>query len=504
MFYLTRRQFPDLLLDADDLDAAADVWFAWYDDARQTALTDGTGYHRLEGRLWGFPRHDADRLARALEAAAAAGPSGFRVERRDPDTLAVATPYRDLSQPCSLAEVLRCFAGPEFEGLPLMVRVSLHDWRGPPEGPPARGCTLVLCGQLERGKLLLKGVWPVGLIEEHEAVYRSAAWSGEETFLQAISRQRALGGAEPGPGYYFPPAPENYFTSRSTQAGGYWLASRFLHIPGDARLPAFLERVAFFAVLALAALVLNFWLLSWRGLPRVVLLVLFAVPGYGLLYVTFVQALKVVRFYRSMHAALKRIYSRGVRFLPVDLAAVGAWPDPHAAKYSAEIEAEGARHYLDATHDPPPTGTAYFRMFVLPEDHTYVHLILHYTTKSFVQFPAHAHLLVTTYFADGERLTTANSEAGFRKKLNPKVIVRYFEDAEDPATMLAKHRRVLRRLLAEGRQLLPLLGPEDLLRRLEADHEEMRRLCQRHGYYSWSAAFRQAFRLVRPEYRHED
>jgi hypothetical protein len=494
MLYLSRRQFPDRLFDAEDLDAAADVWFGWYDEARHKTLTDGIGCHRLEGRLWGFPRPEGDRLAHAL-AGAAAGASEFRVERPDPDTLAVGTPYRELAQPCSLAEVLRCFAGPEFDGLPLMLRLSLHDWRGAPDGPPLAGCTLVVCGQLEHGKLLLKGLWPAGLVAERELVYHKARWPGEETFLQALRQYRVTGTALP--------APENCFASRPTQVGHHWLLSRFIHFPGDPKLLAFLERVAFFGVLVLMVLVLHL-VLPLPGLLLVPLDVLAVVSLYGLLYVTLGQAGKVVRYYRNMHTGLKRIFSQGVRFLPVDLAAVGAWPDPHAAKYSAEIEALGGRHYVDVTHEPPPTGTVYIRMFVLPEDHTYVNLLLHYETKDHVLFPARAHLLVTTYFSNGERLTTANSEAGFRKRLNPKVIARYFEEAEDPATMLAKHRRVLGRRLAEGRAPLPLLGPEELLHRLELDHEEMRQLYQRHGYYSWSAAVRQAFRLVRPEYRGED
>src|SRR5207244_2948088 len=71
----------------------------------------------------------------------------------------------------------------------------------------------------------------------------------------------------------------------------------------------------------------------------------------------------------NMEAALRRVYAGGVRFFPVDLAAEGAWPDPHAAKYSAEIAAAGGQHYLDVSHDPAPTGRSYLRLFVLPEDH---------------------------------------------------------------------------------------------------------------------------------------
>jgi hypothetical protein len=500
MLYLNRRQFPDRLLDGDALDAAADVWFSWYDDARHQAATERDGYHRVEARLWAFPRHEAGPLAQALERSTAkAASSRLRVEGLDPDTLAVSTTYLALAQPCSLAEVFGCFAGPEFEGLPLMLRLSLHEWLGEPEGRPLAGATLVMCGQLEQGRLLLKGVWPVGLVPDHENLYHKAKWPQEDRFLQALSMHRATGRVES--------TGERLFASRPKQEHLHWLLSPIIHFPGQPRLPAFLGRVGYFLGLLLVALALTLFLPWRRGMELlpvasvgVCLLAL-----YGLLYVVWKQARVVVQYYVNMSTSLKRVFSEGARFVPTDLAAVGAWPDPHAAKYTSEIEALGGRHYLDIHHEPRTSGTSYVRVFVLPEERTYVHLLLLYATGegAHVLFPARASLLVTTYFTNGERLSTANSESGYRKRLNPRVIARYFENAEDPATMVAKHRKVLGRLLAEGRQLAPLMGPEALLRRLEEDHEEMRRLMQRYGYYSWAAAIRQTFRLVRREYREE-
>jgi hypothetical protein len=500
MLYLNRRQFPDRLLDGEALDAAADVWFGWYDDARHQAATERDGYHRVEARLWGFPRHEAGRLAEVLRRSTAnAGSSSLRVECLDPDTLTVTTPYLALAQPCSLAEVFGCFVGPEFEGLLLMLRLSLHEWAGEPVGPPLAGGTLVICGQLEQGRLLLKGIWPVGLVPAHEDLYLKGKWAQEDNFLHALGMARATGRAGP--------PPERLFASRPTQMHLHWLLSRIVHFPGQPRLPAFLGRVGFFTALLLIAVALVLALPGWRNLRvlPVTALLLPLVPLYGLVYVVWKQARVVAQYYVNMSTNLKRAFSKGARFVPTDLAAVGAWPDPHAAKYSSEIEALGGRHYVDIHHEPRTSGTSYVRVFVLPEDHTYVHLLLLYATGegAHVLFPARASLLLTTYFTSGERLTTANSDSGYRKRLNPRVIARYFENAEDPATMVAKHRKVLGRLLAEGRQLAPLMGPEELLRRLEEDHEEARRLMQRYGYYSWAAAVRQTFRLVRPEYREE-
>jgi hypothetical protein len=497
MLYLTRRNFPDRLLVGDDLDALADLWFAWYDEVRAQAPSGGVGHHRIEGRLWAFPRHDGDRLERVLAGAvAASGVPGLEIDRPDPDTLAAATPFFDLHQPCTLAPLLACFAAPEFDGLPLLLRLSLHDWRGEPDDDlPLAGGTLVVCGQLAQGRLRLKAIWGAGLVEEHERLYEKARWNEEGLILRALDDPHRI-----------PPVPATaptFLGPRGPQRRQHWLLSRLFELPGQPKLAAFLGRAGFFAALLAGATAV---LLGLR--PRGFLLasaVGFATVSLGgLAYVVWKQARKVVDYHTHMRAGLKRLYSHSVRFIPVDLAAVGAWPDPHAAKYSSEIEALGGRHYFDLTHDPPPTGTSYIRSFVVAQEHTYVSLLLLYGTRNgFVMFPAKATVMATTYFDGGERLVSSNSGLGFRKKLNPRVIMRHFEGTEDPAALLARHRQEGQRLLGEGRRLAPLMGPEELLRRMESDHEESREILQRYGYWSWGDAVRQTFGLVRSEYRAE-
>jgi hypothetical protein len=497
MLYLTRRSFPDRLLDGDDLDALADVWFTWYDEARSKEPTGGVGHHRVEGRLWGFPRHDGDRLQQVLaRSGAAGGVDGLSIARPDPDTLAAATPLAELREPCSLRPLLTWFSAPELDGLPLMLRLGLHDWRGPTDGPPAAGGSLVICGQLAQGRLRLKGMWPAGLVAGHERLYEKARWSEEEALM------RFLDGA-PAP----PPSAVvlAVLGPRRSQRYHHWLFTRFFRVPGQKKLPAFLGRVGFFVGVFAASVAV---LVVLRPSNPLALGGMVAAAGgaacslWGLGFVVWRQAREVVSYYVNMRAALRRVYAGPVRFLPVDLAAVGAWPDPHAAKYAAEVAALGGRHYLDVTHDPPPSGTSYTRLFALPEDPTYVHLLLLYgTSNRFVLFPARATLLVTTYFDSGERLTSSNSGTGYRKKLDPRVTVRSYDDAEDPADLLARHRRELQRLLGEGRRVQPLMGPEELLHRIERDHEETREALARYGYWRWGDALRQAFGLVRSEYR---
>jgi hypothetical protein len=495
MLSLTRRQFPDRLLTDADLDALSELWFALYEQARAPSPGGARNYQRLEARLWAFPRSQGDRLQVLLAGRAAVELPRAVVERPDPDTLTVAGPYVEFAQAWSPAALAALFRAVEFDGLPLMLRLSLHAWPGEPEGTPAAGGTLVVCGRLEGGRLRLKGIWPAGLAEGKEALYEKAKWHEENWFLGALDDYCATG-RRPA----FPRA--SHFAGRHTQWGQHLALSRFIRYPSRRQLPAFLDRVAFFGVPLLLALALLAWILSWPS-PEPWLLgaltPLAVVPLAGLVYVVGKEVRRVAAYHRRMSAELTRVYAQNVRYEAVDLAALGVIEDPAVRKYTAELEALGCRHYLDVRTDPGPEGTTYVRLFVLPGESTYVQLLLLFATKQFQLFPAKPTLLVTTYLEEG-RLTSINGGGGYRKVLNPRVIARYFPD-QDPAEFVAKHCRVLRRLWDEGLRPVLLPGPQALLRQLADDHAEARRLWERYGYYSWGAAFRQAFDLVRREYR---
>jgi hypothetical protein len=496
MLCLTRKDFPDLLLDDHDLEAVVELWFRWHRMAPPAVLAIvATGYHRVEGRLWGFPRQQAESLQQALRAAAAScGLPEVQVEQPDPDTLTVSTRYLDLGQPCSLVALLDCFAAPEFEGLPLMLRLSLHEWRGQPQGPPLAGSTIALCGQLQGGRLLLKAAWPARLVPGQERLYEKARWQGEERFLRAV---RAYPGpSDPPTGY------EVLFGSRRHQKRAHWLASWIVDFPGEAKLPGFLRRVGFFTAFILLAVALLIWVpMDW--LSKILVAAWAVLCGKGLVYVVYRKARLVVAYYTRMRAAFERLYTQDPCFEEIDLAAVGAWPDPHACKYSAELQALGCRHYMDVRTNASSSGTSCIRVFVLPEERTYLNLLLLYVTSGnqLRLFPARATLLVTTYLVWDRRLVSTDTDSvGYRKKRDPRLVARCFPGAEDPATLLEKHRKVLRRLLGEADQLAPLLGPQGLLQRLRQDHEEAAELARRYGYYSWGAALRAAFKLPRREY----
>src|SRR5262245_38953264 len=98
MFSLTRRRFPDRLLDDEDLDALSDLWFDWYEQERGPSSGGAGGYQRLEARLWDFPRGQGDRLQALLAGRAAVGLPRAVVEWPDPDTFTVTGPYVECAQ----------------------------------------------------------------------------------------------------------------------------------------------------------------------------------------------------------------------------------------------------------------------------------------------------------------------------------------------------------------------------------------------------------------------
>jgi hypothetical protein len=494
MLTLTRRQFPDRLMGADDLDAVTDLWLGWHHQERTFSLRNVVGYHRVQARLWGFPRGEGDRLQRLLaERVAAAGLADVTVERPDPDTLTATGPFLTIKQPCSLGLWLSACAGPEFDGLPLMLRLSIHDWRGAPQGEPVSGGTVVLCGRLQGGRFLLKGLWPAGLVDAAaERLYEKTIWPDEGRFLEALDAYRSTS--------TLPPSWGERFASRRVQKQVHWAACLLVDFPGQRhKLWAFLGRVAFWLALLALAAVLAFVLPP--GLETALLAGFLAATALSsLTTVVWLKARRALGYYTSMRRALRKVYTQGVSFHKVDLAALGVLSDPTVVKFSRELEDRGCRPYVDIRSDPGPDGTSYTRIFLWPEEHTYVHLLLLLSTRQFQLFPAKPTLLLTTYFADGRRLSTANAGLGYRKQLNERVTVRYFMDCGDPEAMLDRHRRLLHRLLGEGQRLAPVMSPQGLLDRMVREHDEARELAERRGYYSWGDALRQTFDLPRREY----
>lgn len=500
MFNLSRREFPDRLLNQEDLDDVTDLWLAWHGRARTAALSLRRllSYHAVRLKLWGFPRSDGPALGRHLQARLADGKVTATVSLEDPDYVCASGPFRELPSPCSLGEWLALVDDPLYDGLVLFLELSVHDWPELPEGPAAAGGTLVLCGELRNGALLLKAAWPYGLEPGVEELYKLTVWPDEAAFLHALDVFRR-GGVEP--------PPRNYFELRRTQRQAHWLARTLIHLPGkgsrkEGRLQSVLARVIGHAVFLTAFATLALYLPIANKLRAGLLLACLPIVTFSLgalLYVVWSEAKRVCSLYRRMTAGLKRVYTVDHQYQPVDMADYGLNLDANARKYTRELEILGCKHLGDVRMEPGPTGTWVNRIFVLPNERIYVYLNLMTSTENFQKFPAFANFLIITYLNEG-RVVTIGEGGGFRKSLLPKIFCRRFPDMQDPATLIAKHRKLLAEVCAQGHALAPPVDLHGFLERSRRDHEEVRPLMEKYGYYSWPAAFRQSFGLVRKEF----
>jgi hypothetical protein len=372
----------------------------------------------------------------------------------------------------------------------VILRLSLHGWRGAPEGPAVAGDTLAICGHLRPGALLLKALWPEGLERSIEGRYLKAVWPGEAKLLADLEQFRRTGNI---------PAPsEDFFASRSQQRKRRRLHQLVFGLPEEGRLSSFLFRLGYHGAV-LAILVLLYWLLPPFPGKLALLLSGASFSLFALSYVLRSEIKRIWSFHKLMNAGLRKAFAETLQFPEANLAEAGVLDDPNVVKYSREVEALGAKHVADVRLDPGPSGIFYNRIYALAAERIYLLLNLMTATKSLCLFPAKPIYLIATYLADG-RAVTIGEGGGFRKQLKPNVYIRRFPGIYDPATLLAKHRAFLAELRNQGQTLAPFPGLRELLERMSREHAETRELYERYGYYSWSAAVRQSFRLVRREY----
>jgi hypothetical protein len=494
MFYIARKAFPDRILDDDDLDAVADLWRAWHQEKSDSALFSRKAYQFLQVRLWGFARDRAAALADLLKQGLESyGLPESHVTFLDPDTICIDSPAVPVFEALPRGLWLDLFRDEAFDGLPLMLRLSISEFRGRPEGAPGESVGLVLVGLLRNDRLQLKAVWPnTTEAERLDPVFHKAVWPEEEKFLHALDEFQESG--------RLPPRDSSLFVTRRQERTAYWSIRLLFDVPGDDKLSGFLGRIGFFfSLMVIAALVLLYAPMNWL-MPFIVELV--ALVGlFGLGFNLFWKGRIVYLYYSRMKAALRKLYSQSINYVPVDLAELGLADNPGLVKYTRELEQIGARRLLDFRIEPRPTGLSYIRLFQLPDGHSYAFLNVMLNTPVIHFFPAHPFVLISTYFDDGTRLTSVNAKAsGFSKLRKPNVVARRFPDLQNPGELLARHREVMKRLLDEGRRLAPLMTVEGLIRRQIEEHDETCELAKQQGYYTWGAAFRQAFGIVRKEY----
>jgi hypothetical protein len=491
MFSLTRRQFPDLLWTHEDLDAVTDLWLAWHEQARRKSLRRLKGYYAIQLQLWGFPQQDRDGLRLLLQQNLRSldqlVPS---LDDSDSEYLAAKTPFLDFSHPVSLARWHALVDHPDFHGLVAILRLSLHDWPATPEGPAVMGGTLVICGHLRPDGFLLKALWPEGLERGLEGLYRKTVWSEEESLLRKLDEFCQTG--------KIPKPAESFFATRSQQRGRLRVARLVIRMPEDRRLPSFLFRLGFH-VSILSFLAVIHWLLPPFPAKPALFLASGALSIYALSYILSSEIKCVWALHGRTNAGLRKAFSQTLQFSEANLAQEGVLDDPNVMKYSREVEALGGRHVADVRLIPGPSGTFYNRIYAFPAERIHLFLNLMTATETFQLFPAKPIYLLVTYLSDG-RAVTIGEGGGFRKPLKKDVFIRRLPDIHDPAILLARHRKFLAELCAQGHSLAHFPDLSQLLERMSREHAETRELYEKHGYYPWSAAIRQSFGLVRREF----
>jgi hypothetical protein len=491
---IMRFKFPDTLLEPALLESAAVLWLEWAVQSHRAALFPRQTFHRAQAQLWGVPRLTIEACRAQLARRAVQEVPDATVALSDPDTLTVTSPWRDVSQPAALARLAGIF-GEEFEGMRLKLRFTAGQWRGMSDDRPLAEGTLVLWTELRGGVPRLRATWPGDLSGNGETPFHFTRWAGELRFWEAVAEFRETGEA--------PPCRERLFITPARQR--LRRAARWLQVDvGEQRtLGAFLVRVATFGTIAAASLTA---VCVIRTIPVVVVAAPLGLIALRLFLRTLIKkAMNVVHLHQNMKARLREVYSQPLRYLPVNLAEAGPWPEVSAAKFTREAEHLGFVHWRDihrdASRDKVAGGVSFHRVFALPSERTYLFLSLMHSTKSLRQFPVKSWFMSMTYFADGTRLLLTNEHGGYSRTRDRTAIQRFFPEADDVAELIELRRPVVQRLIAEGRELAPLMTADELIARMEADHLRIGEFARRAGYFTWGAAVLQSFQLTRREFR---
>ena len=488
---ILRAAFPDTALDGPLLESVAGLWLAWHLDASRWHFLSRQSFHRVEAQLWGVAQPEIEQTRNQIARRAGREVPDSVVALADPDTLTVTSPWREVVQPSALARVATLFDGQEFEGMRLTLRLTSGEWRVEPDGPPLREGTLVLWTELRGGLPRLKATWPGDLSGRGETPFRYAAWRNESEFWHAA--QQFQDDRE------ILPCPERLFITPARQR--YRRASRWLQVDvGDQRtLGAFVVRVATFGtIFALSVATL----LALDSVAAIILVGPILLFSFRWLTQTIINKVKkVAKFRHNMRNRLREVYSRPLNYLTVNLPEVGPWPEASAAKYTSEAIHLSCIHWRDIRRSEAGEIVSFVRVFAIPAQRMYVYLTLLHSAGKNREFPARAWYMSSTYFTDGTRLLLTNEHGGYTRARDRLAIQRFAPEARNLAELLDRRRPIIAQLLAEGKELAPLMSIDELLDRMEADHVRISEAVRLAGYFTWGAAIRQSFQMIRPEYR---
>jgi len=501
-YRLTRPKFTDRHLDPQHLWAVAELW-------RGGPSISGflkSGVYELNTEIWGFARHDTT----ALRAAISSASPDLVFDSDNPDFLIVRGRFTDLVQPATLAPWLEPLLCPACSGLFLVLRIRVCDSAPSAGHPPKTTQTLALGGTPDQGKFLLKASWHLGNLPIAEHIGRSAPWEHEaallravDAFLSTFSRHPAASPGSPQfdaaitdaqlAAWHVAGAIGPTFLSRPKEHLSDFIARYIAEFPDDHSPVAFVRR----CVIPLLLLLTGgyFWLNLPAGVSfRPFLTALAALGIYLLGRVFYLKGKRIISFHRAMNRGLRDLYAHDISVdkIPLEPAFES---NPTCRKYSAEIQAIGAKHCYDFRITAKSKHQSAQRLFYLPDQNAYVTLSIMTRTGSFDQWPALIIWHISTPFEDGTRLATTNT-AGYKKQRMPKSLGRAHSGIDDPAELLALHTAHVRRLIEKG-NVPKVVDPDDYPAMVRSEYEEARTFYARRVIYTWSDALHQAFEIVR-------
>jgi hypothetical protein len=304
---------------ADVMDAAAEMWIGWYRLARKGARQAATPFHRVQASFWGFARTRGEALQQVLIRQLQSNRlTDCTVERPDPDTLTVTSPWLDFSQTCLPSGLSRLFADQEFVRLPMMLRFTVAEYGKKPGGNPVARRTFVLCGQWDTGRLIVKAVWPASTFGSEDRIYRLAPWRLEARFLEDLNFYCHTGELRSG------------WKTEFVSQGQARTKDRFLRsvriLPGQPKLRVFLRQAMLFLVILTTGLcLLPFVRFHEAQVPLGGALI--GGGAWGLFYIIHVRLRVIALRHAAMQRAFKQLHARPLKFVPVNLVDLGAQDD---------------------------------------------------------------------------------------------------------------------------------------------------------------------------------
>jgi hypothetical protein len=204
---------------------------------------------------------------------------------------------------------------------------------------------------------------------------------------------------------------------------------------------------------------------------------------------------RIRRYYKAMRTGIGKLYSAPITSEVVD---VSAEHSPTRTKYTADLQAIGARYICDMRINSARGALDANRFFAL--NNMTVVLGLLRKTENLQFFPSQPILFVTTRFKDGTRHLTVNRTL-HRKPHNRKATARcMLDDTGSLEQLLALHRKHVERLISTGRvPNPPPATAQQVAENLRTDHEDSQELWKQYPY-SWGDAIHEGFNICRREY----